>query len=98
MFYVYVTTIEALAYQDCAYILNLSNTVLHMYIDYVCMNWIEQIEITDFYFLVYFNQMTSEEEREVDGMFPDEQMRDDLKLELILKALVILKVWSTWYD
>ena len=69
-----------------------------MYIDYVCMNWIEQIEITDFYFLVYFNQMTSEEEREVDGMFPDEQMRDDLKLELILKALVILKVWSTWYD
>ena len=36
--------------------------------------------------------MTSEEEREVDGMFPDEQMRDDLKLELILKALVILKV------
>ncbi len=36
-------------------------------------------------------QMTSEEETEVDDMFPA-QMRDDLKLELILKALVILKV------
>ncbi|XP_038053925.1 uncharacterized protein LOC119726341 [Patiria miniata] len=34
--------------------------------------------------------MTAKEEAEVDGMFPD-QMRDDLKLELILKALEILK-------
>ena len=40
--------------------------------------------------------MTSEEEAEVDDMFPA-QTRDDLKLELILKALVILKVRSLYF-
>ena len=38
-----------------------------------------------------FCQMTAEEEAEIDEMFSD-QIRDDLKLELILKALTILKV------
>ncbi|XP_038054105.1 uncharacterized protein LOC119726473 [Patiria miniata] len=39
------------------------------------------------------DMMTAEEEAEVDEMFPD-QTRDDLKLELILKALQILKSYE----
>ncbi|XP_022101269.1 uncharacterized protein LOC110984930 [Acanthaster planci] len=39
------------------------------------------------------DMMTAEEETEVDEMFPD-PMKDDLKLELILKALLILKTYE----
>ncbi|XP_071810177.1 uncharacterized protein [Asterias amurensis] len=62
---------------------------------------------TDYDEMMLSEMMTSEEEAEVDDMFPA-QTRDDLKLELILKALVILKshesdspfvpVWLPPYD